>query len=134
MFAFQKGTDRNVHLLDYLFLHNSLNFSLHVVLSVAEYLRVSVRFFTILREVTRKKEEVLEFPEEEDVTITAVLEKLSERYGRKFSEYVYQKKTREVKGFLQFLVNGRSMVSFKGLETVLVDGDVLAIIPPVGGG
>ena len=97
-------------------------------------MRVSVRFFTILREVTRKKEEVLEFPEEEDVTITAVLEKLSERYGRKFSEYVYQKKTREVKGFLQFLVNGRSMVSFKGLETVLVDGDVLVIIPPVGGG
>jgi molybdopterin synthase sulfur carrier subunit len=134
MFAFQKGTDRNVHLLDYLFLHNSLNFSLHVVLSVARYLRVSVRFFTILREVTRKKEEALELPEGENVTIAAVLEKLSDRYGRKFSEYVYEKKTREVKGFLQFLVNGRSMASFKGLETVLVDGDVLAIIPPVGGG
>jgi molybdopterin synthase sulfur carrier subunit len=101
---------------------------------VAEYLRVSVRFFTILREVTRKKEEVLEFPEGENVTIAAVLKKLADRYGRKFSEYVYEKRTREVKGFLQFLVNGRSMASFKGLATVLVDGDVLAIIPPVGGG
>ena len=97
-------------------------------------MRVSVRFFTILIEVTRKKEEVLEFPEGENVTIAALLEKLSEQYGRKLSEYVYEKKTREVKGFLQFLVNGRSMTSFKGLETVLVDGDVLAIIPPVGGG
>jgi molybdopterin synthase sulfur carrier subunit len=101
---------------------------------VAVYLHVSIRFFTVLREITRKKEEVLEFPEGENVTIAAVLEKLSERYERKFSDYVYEKKTREVKGFLQFLVNGRSMVSFKGLETVLVDGDVLAIIPPVGGG
>ena len=103
-------------------------------MSVLGYLRVSVRFFTILREVTRKKEEVLEFPEGENVAIAAVLEKLSKRYGRKFSEYVYEKKTREVKGYLQFLVNGRSMASFKGLETVLADGDVLAIIPPVGGG
>jgi len=97
-------------------------------------LHVSVRFFTVLREITRKKEEVLEFPEGESATIAAVLEKLSERYGRKFLEYVYEKKTREVRGFLQFLVNGRSMASFKGLETVLVEGDVLAIIPPVGGG
>jgi molybdopterin synthase sulfur carrier subunit len=121
-------------ILSILYSTNSLNFSLHVVLSVAGYLRVSVRFFTILREVTRRKEENLEFPEEENVTIAVVLEKLAERYGRKFSEYVYEKKPREVKGFLQFLVNGRSMVSFKGLETVLSDGDVLAIIPPVGGG
>jgi len=97
-------------------------------------LRVSARFFTILREVTHKKEEVLEFPEEENVTIAVLLGKLSEQYGRRFSEYVYEKKTGEVKGFLQFLVNGRSVASFNGLETVLADGDVLAIIPPVGGG
>jgi molybdopterin synthase sulfur carrier subunit len=134
MFIFQKGTDRNGYFLDSPFLHNSLNFSLHVVLSVAIYLHISVRFFTVLREITRKKEEVLEFPERENVTIAAVLEKLSERYGRNFSDYMYQTRAREVKGFLQFLVNGRGMASFKGLETVLVDGDVLAIIPPVGGG
>jgi len=97
-------------------------------------LRVSVRFFTTLREVTRKKEEVLEFPEGENVTIAVVLERLSEQYGKRFSEYAYEKKTREVKGVLQFLVNGRSMASFNGLETILADGDVLAIIPPVGGG
>ncbi len=97
-------------------------------------MHVSVRFFTILREVTRKKEEVLEFPEGENVTITAVLERLSDQYGRKFSEYVYEEKSQKVKGFLQLLVNGRSVVSFKGLETTLIDGDILAIIPPVGGG
>jgi MoaD family protein len=97
-------------------------------------LRISVRFFTILREVTGKREETLEFPKGETVTVNSVLGKLAERYGKGFKKYVYDGKTKEVKGFLQFLVNGRSTSSFDGLDTKLADGDVLAIIPPVGGG
>lgn len=97
-------------------------------------MRVSVRFFTILSEVTGKKEEVLKFPKGQTVTVSSVLEILAERYGKGFAEYVYDSNTREVKGFLQFLVNGRSASSFNGLDTRLQDGDVLAIIPPVGGG
>jgi len=92
-----------------------------------------VRFFTTLREITGKKEEILEFPEGERVTLAKVLSRLAERYGKGFVEYVYDK-TGEVKGFLQFLINGQSASTLKGLETELVDGDVLAIIPPVGGG
>jgi MoaD family protein len=97
-------------------------------------LEVPVRFFTILREVTGKREEVLKFPDNETVTVKNVLEKLSQKYGKGFVEYVYEHNSREVKGFLQFLVNGRSVLSFEGLETKLANGDVLAIIPPVGGG
>lgn len=97
-------------------------------------MRVSVRFFTVLREITGKKEETLQFSKNETVTVNHVLRLLTERYGKGFIEYVYDGKTGEVRGFLQFLVNGRSISSFNGLETELVDGDVLAIIPPVGGG
>ena len=97
-------------------------------------MHVSVRFFTTLREITGKKEETLEFPKGETVTVDRVLKQLTQRYGRKFVEYVYDAKTGEVKGFLQFLVNGRSASSLEGLSTRLADGDVLAIIPPVGGG
>jgi molybdopterin synthase sulfur carrier subunit len=97
-------------------------------------LRVSVRFFTILREVTGKKEEVLDFPRGQTVTVNSVLRMLAERYGKDFAEYVYDISTGKVKGFLQFLVNGRSTSSFNGLDTKLQDSDVLAIIPPVGGG
>lgn len=97
-------------------------------------MHVSIRFFTTLREVTGKKEEALEFPKDETVTVDKVLKRLTQRYGRKFVEYVYDSKTGQVKGFLQFLINGRSASSFDGLATRLADGDVLAIIPPVGGG
>ncbi|MEM3731056.1 MAG: ubiquitin-like small modifier protein 1 [Candidatus Bathyarchaeia archaeon] len=96
-------------------------------------MRVSVRFFTSLRELTGKREETLEFSDSERVTVNLVLRALAERYGKGFVDYVYDRKG-EVKGFLQFLVNGRSVSNFKGLDTELADGDVLAIIPPVGGG
>jgi len=96
--------------------------------------RVSVRFFTTLREVTGKKEEILEFSRGGAVTVESVLKRLIELHGKSLTEYIYDPKTREVRGFLQFLVNGRSIASSEGLKTKLSDGDVLAIIPPVGGG
>jgi len=97
-------------------------------------LRVAVRFFTSLREITGRREETLEFSDDEKVTVDMVLKRLAERYGEEFVEYVYESEGGEVKGFLQFLVNGRSASTLNGLNTELVDEDVLAIIPPVGGG
>jgi molybdopterin synthase sulfur carrier subunit len=96
--------------------------------------QVSVRFFTTLREVIGKKEETLKFSGGDAVTVDTVLERLVELHGKSFVEYVYDYKNGKVRGFLQFLVNGRSISSFEGLGTRLSDGDVLAIIPPVGGG
>lgn len=97
-------------------------------------LHISVRFFTSLREIVGNKEETIKFKPEEQANVGAVLKRLAERHGKEFVNYVYDTKTGEVKGFLQLLVNGRSVSSEKGLETELKDGDVLAIIPPVGGG
>jgi molybdopterin synthase sulfur carrier subunit len=97
-------------------------------------LKVSVRFFTSLREITGKKEETVEFSEGEKVTVDKVLTTLSRHYGKGFTEYVYDPKTNETRGFLQFLVNGKSTSSPNGPRAELKDGDVLAILPPVGGG
>lgn len=113
---------------------NSLNFSLPLIFWVVWSLRVSVRFFTTLREVVGKKEEMLQFPKGEKVAVNDVLDRLSKENGKAFKEYVYDRKTGEVRGFLQFLVNGRSVSSSGGLASELSDGDVLVILPPVGGG
>lgn len=59
---------------------------------------------------------------------------LSHKYGKPFMDYVYDAKSGQPKGFLQFLVNGNSAATLKGLESELGEGDVLAILPPVGGG
>ena len=95
-------------------------------------MQVSVRFFTVLREITGKKEQTLTF--RKTATIDAVLRQLARQYGKGLKEYVYDTKTGEPKGFLQFLVNGKSIITPNLLETRLSDGDVLAIVPPVGGG
>ena len=97
-------------------------------------LQISVRFFTSLREIIGKREETLQFPEGNRVTVDAVLKALTQRYGKRFVEYVFDEKTGEVNGFLQFLVNGESAPTMDVLQTELDDGDVLAILPPVGGG
>jgi sulfur-carrier protein len=70
----------------------------------------------------------------EKVTVDLVLKTLSQKHGKPFQEYVYNGKMEKPKGFLQFLVNGNSTITMDGLETELKDGDVLAILPPVGGG
>ncbi|MFB3888991.1 MAG: MoaD family protein [Candidatus Bathyarchaeia archaeon] len=97
-------------------------------------MQVSVRFFTVLREMAGKKEETLGFPEGEGVTVETVLKSLQQRYGKRFVEYVYDADSDRVKGFLQFFINGKSTSTLNGLQTELHNGDVLAIVPPVGGG
>ena len=99
---------------------------------VLKALKVSVRFFTSLREITGKREETISFSEGEKVTLDKLLKDLSSEYGKDFTYYVYDAKTGEVRGFLQFLINGKTAA--KGLQTELEEGDVLAILPPVGGG
>jgi molybdopterin synthase sulfur carrier subunit len=96
-------------------------------------MQISIRYFTLLRELTGKKEEKLAFPEGQRATVSLALKMLSEKYGKPFDIYVFDKDGR-VKGFLQFLINGASAATLNGLESTLHEGDVLAILPPVGGG
>lgn len=90
-----------------------------------------MRFFASLREIVGKKEQTLEFQKDKDITIEKVLKRLTELHGKDFAMYVYDVQTGEVRSYLQLLVNEKST---KTLKTRLKNGDVLAIIPPVGGG
>jgi len=95
--------------------------------------QISIRYFTTLREITGKKEEKLIFSENKKITITAVLETLSDKYGKAFTDYVFNS-DEQVKSFLQLLINGTNTTTISGTEAAMQDGDVLAILPPVGGG
>ena len=94
-------------------------------------MKIQVKFFTTLREVTGKKEEEVE--SSDTVTIKELLTRLSKKYGTEFTDYIYDKKG-NVRTYIQVLINGRDIDVFQGLETKLKEGDTIAIFPPVGGG
>jgi molybdopterin synthase sulfur carrier subunit len=92
-------------------------------------LKVTVRYFAALREIVGKKEETFEFPTA-TVTVERVLNQLTKLHGKDFADYVYNAQTSEIRSYLQLLVNEKSAKP----RTKLKDGDVLVIVPPVGGG
>lgn len=94
-------------------------------------MRVKIRFFTRLREITDKREEEAEV--ENGKTVVELLELLEERYGQAFKDYIRDRRGK-FRGNLQYLVNGKNVRFLQGFETVLEEDDTLAIIPPVGGG
>ncbi|HKZ94916.1 MAG TPA: ubiquitin-like small modifier protein 1 [Candidatus Bathyarchaeia archaeon] len=93
--------------------------------------KVSVKFFTTLREIVGKKEEQIEFSK--PINVNAVLKQLSKKYGKDFDDYMFDE-LGDVRGHLQVLVNGQSVTTMNDLRTQLNNGDQVAILPPVGGG
>ncbi|MEM2850054.1 MAG: ubiquitin-like small modifier protein 1 [Candidatus Bathyarchaeia archaeon] len=94
-------------------------------------MKVKIKYFAYLREITGKREDLVEL--EEDTSVGKLLEALSNKYGEKFREYIYG--LGEFEGVsLNFLLNGRNISLDKMFETKLQDGDVLSILPPVAGG
>ncbi|MGD9131004.1 MAG: MoaD family protein [Candidatus Bathyarchaeota archaeon] len=94
-------------------------------------MKVEIKFFTSLREITGKKAEEIQL--QNVITVEELLTLLSEKYGNKFTEYIYNKKGK-VQDFLSFLVNGKNINVLQGFDTELKQGDTIAILPPVGGG
>jgi molybdopterin synthase sulfur carrier subunit len=94
-------------------------------------MKIKVKFFTSLREITGKK--VDEIRLQRVITVEELLTLLSEKYGKKFREHIYNKKGK-VQDFLSFLVNGKNINVLQGFDTKLKEGDTIAILPPVGGG
>jgi MoaD family protein len=96
-------------------------------------LKVKVRYFTILRELTGFMEETFEL--KNDICLEDLIETIASKYGEKASQYLYvDEKHKTINPIIRFLINGRDANTFQGLKTKLKDGDIVAIVPPVGGG
>ena len=95
-------------------------------------MKVTVRYFAVLREIINSREETLEV--DENTTVLGLLDVLAARHGSRFVDYVFDPMTGSPRTYLQFLLDGESVAGLKGLSTVLTDQCILAIVPPVGGG
>jgi len=95
-------------------------------------MKVTVKFFALVRELTGKREEIMDL--NGNATVRTLLGKLVEEHGSKFKEYLFDPASKEPRGHLQFLIDGRNIALMKGLDTTLTEGCSFAILPPVGGG
>lgn len=95
-------------------------------------MKIKVRYFTTLCELARTREE--EFQINEGSNLVNFLEKVSIKYGKEAFNYLHVKKSGKIDPSIQFLVNGVSLHNLHGFETELKEGDIIAIIPPIGGG
>ena len=94
-------------------------------------LEVEVKYYAMVREATGTRREVVEVAAKSSVG--DLVDLLVERYGGDFTRYVYDEEKR-VRDYLSFMLNGVNVNSIKGFDTPLNDGDVLSLLPPVGGG
>jgi len=80
-----------------------------------------VKFFATLREITGKREEIVE-----GNNVKEVLNALYKEYGEEFKK--------ELKERSMILVNGKNIEHLEGMETKVSKGDTISIFPPAGGG
>lgn len=94
-------------------------------------MRVLTKFFAALREITDKREENLQLPSES--TVRDFLNELVKMYGDRLSSYLFDEKG-QIREYLSILLNGQALDTSKLESIKLKDGDVIVILPPIGGG
>jgi molybdopterin synthase sulfur carrier subunit len=94
-------------------------------------LKVKIRYFTTLRELAGRKEEEIKM--KNGAHLSDLIEKITRKYGIQARDYLYDK-NKKLDPSIYFLVNGKNVKIFSGLDRKLTDGDTIAIIPPIGGG
>ena len=95
-------------------------------------MKVKVQFFASARELVGSREETVELPDQS--TVRTLLDSLIKIHGEQLRKYLYDPDTGELRRAIQLLVGAESISALGGMSTVLSDGCVFAIIPPVGGG
>ena len=94
-------------------------------------MRVEVKYYAMIREATGTRVETLEVPE--GSSVDDLLGLLVGMYKEGLSNFIYDEE-KKVRDYLSFMLNGLNVYSLKGMSTLLRDGDIFAILPPVGGG
>lgn len=93
-------------------------------------MQVTVKAFATLRNIMDAKctEEM-----QENSTISDLLSTLMEKYPG-LSDEIFRDGRRELKDFVNILINGRNISFLDGLDTRLNNGDIIVLFPPAGGG
>jgi molybdopterin synthase sulfur carrier subunit len=92
-------------------------------------MKITIRAFADYRRIIGKEVELV-LPEGK--TIGALLSDICESHPELRRQMFAR--TGELKEFINIFINGRNIAFLDNMGTLLVDGDVIALFPPVAGG
>ncbi|MHB8909427.1 MAG: ubiquitin-like small modifier protein 1 [Syntrophales bacterium] len=93
-------------------------------------MKVTIRAYATLREIIGARETTLALSPGE--TVRCLLENLTQTHPGLRAQLFDA--TAQVKPYILILKNGRNIMSLQQLDTVIGEGDVIALFPPVAGG
>ena len=95
-------------------------------------MRVKVHYLSLVKSFTKTSQD--EFDLKEATPLSEVLQDISEKYGKVFTQEVYDPGRKEMKSTFVTMVNGVLMDQLQGINTPLKDGDNIIIMSLMTGG
>lgn len=94
---------------------------------------ITVKFFATLRDAAGKREVEVN-AQSEGMDIQNLMRFLFGKLGEDFERAVLDSETGNVRQYIKIMVNGRDIEHLKGFKTLVKDGDIVQVFPPIGGG
>lgn len=92
---------------------------------------VTIRYLSVIREITGTREEVIEI--ENGATVEDILKTLSKKHGKAFQRMI--RSGRDIRGLqIIYFIDGKNITNLDGFQTQVHNQSELVIIPPVAGG
>lgn len=95
-------------------------------------MRVKVHYLSLVKSFTKNSED--EFNVREAAPLEEVLYDVAEKYGKPFTQEVYDPEHKEMKSTFVAMVNGVLMDQLQGIHTPLKDGDNVILMSLMTGG
>jgi len=95
-------------------------------------MRIKVHYISLVKSFTKTSQD--EFDLKEAALLSDVLYKVADKYGKPFTQEVYDPNHKEMKSTFVAMVNGVLMDQLKGINTPLKDGDSIILMSLMTGG
>ena len=95
-------------------------------------MKVKVHYLSLVKSFTKTSQE--EFDLKADSSLSNLLDKIADKYGKPLTLEVYDPTKKEMKPNFVAMVNGILMDQLKGVNTPLKDGDSVILMSLMTGG
>jgi molybdopterin converting factor small subunit len=95
-------------------------------------LKINVHYISLVKSFTKTSRD--EFDLKESATLSDAMLKIAEKYGKPFTQEVYDPDRKEMKPTFVAMINGIHMEQLKGINTTLKDGDTIILMSLMTGG